>query len=153
MRVIVSRNEEYQGSTIGEMTVDGAHICYTLEDGYQEKKVYGETRIPAGIYELELQTVGRFHERYSRVTWLPEGMHRGMIHVKDVPGFTGILMHTGNTKLNTDGCLLVGKGFSKHDDGFFLERSRDAYKIAYPVIADQLSAGERVYIEYQDNDR
>ena len=33
-------------------------LAYTLEDEYREEKVYGETRIPNGTYELGLRKVG-----------------------------------------------------------------------------------------------
>ena len=35
-------------------------------------------------------------------------MHKGMLWVRDVPGFEYILIHTGNTDEHTSGCLIVG---------------------------------------------
>ena len=35
-------------------------------------------------------------------------MHKGMLWVRDIPGFEYILIHTGNTDEHTSGCLLVG---------------------------------------------
>jgi len=150
MKLIVSRNEEHEGSTIGVMTNDGEHLCYTLEDGHQEEKIPGETRIPQGTYDIDLRTFGGFDKRYSKRYG---EMHKGMLEVLDVPGFTNILIHTGNDKSHTRGCTLVGSSYSKMDDGFFVTASRNAYKAIYPEIAEKLLAGERVTIEYQDNDR
>ena len=78
-------------------------LAYTLEDEQRDVKVWGETRIPAGTYKLELRTEGGFHTRYSGKYG---AMHKGMIHVQDVPGFEYILWHTGNTDEHTAGCLI-----------------------------------------------
>lgn len=150
MELIVSRNEEHEGSTIGVMTKDGEHLCYTLEDGYQEEKIHGETRIPKGTYEIKFRTEGGFHARYSKRYG---EMHKGMLEVCNVPDFTYILIHTGNDKSHTRGCTLVGTSYSKGDNGFFVSSSRNAYKAIYPEIAEHLLNGDRVTIEYQDNDR
>jgi len=150
IKLIISRNEEHEGSTVGIMTSDGEHLCYTLEDGYQEEKIPGETRIPKGTYDLKLRTFGGYHGRYSKRYG---EMHKGMLEVLDVPGFTDILIHTGNDKTHTRGCTLVGSSYAKNPDGFFVTASRKAYKSVYPDIAERLLAGERVTIEYQDNDR
>jgi hypothetical protein len=58
-------------------------LCYTLEDEARVLKVRGETRIPAGTYKIELRKEGGFHERYTKKY---PGIHRGMLHITDVPG-------------------------------------------------------------------
>jgi hypothetical protein len=80
---------------------------------HRDVKVKGETRIPAGRYQVTLRTEGGFHSKYSEKYG---EMHKGMLWVRDVPGFEYILIHTGNTDEHTAGCLLVGntsdlKGF------------------------------------------
>ena len=122
-------------------------LAYTLEDEQRDVKVYGETRIPAGTYKLKLRTVGGFHTRYSGKYG---AMHKGMIHVQDVPGFEYILWHTGNTDEHTAGCLLVGEtqqDLDKGKDGF-IGGSGDAYKKLYLKVLPKLQAGEEVTIEY-----
>jgi hypothetical protein len=126
-------------------------LCYTLEDEQRDVKVWGETRIPAGRYQLELRTEGGFHNRYkSRYgDW-----HKGMIWVKDVPGFEYILWHTGNTDENTAGCLLLGNSQESNivkKDGF-VAASRDAYKFVYPRVVAAIQSGIRVNVEYIDYD-
>ena len=79
-------------------------LCYTLEDEYRKDKVKGETRIPAGTYDIILRKVGSFHTKYSEKF---KDMHKGMLWVKDVPNFEYILIHIGNTDEDTSGCLLV----------------------------------------------
>lgn len=82
-------------------------LCYTLEDQYNEPKVPGETRIPAGRYEIKLRTEGGMHKRYMERfhPW-----HGGMLWLQDVPGFTFIYIHVGNKDDDSEGCILVGDG-------------------------------------------
>ena len=126
-------------------------LCYTIEDEQRDVKVWGETRIPAGTYQLELRTEGGFHNRYkSRYgDW-----HKGMIWVKDVPGFEYILWHTGNTDESTAGCLILGNSQESNivkKDGF-VGSSRDAYKFVYPRVAAAIESGQEVEVTYIDYD-
>lgn len=124
-------------------------LCYTLEDEQRALKVKGETRIPAGTYKIELRKEGGFHARYDKKY---PGIHRGMLHVTDVPGFEYILIHTGNTDEHTAGCLIVGDSQENNlilRDGF-VGKSVNAYKRIYPSIAKALDQGEEVTIEYVD---
>lgn len=126
---------------------DGKHfLCYTLEDEHREEKVMHETRIPAGTYNITLRTVGGFHGRYTKKYG---DMHKGMLWVRDVPGFEYILIHTGNTDEHTSGCLIVG---NSSDRKGFIGSSVDAYKRIYPAIAEALERGEEVTITYEDYD-
>jgi len=126
-------------------------LCYTLEDEYRNDKVAGETRIPAGTYRITLRTTGGFHGRYVKKYG---NMHKGMLWVRDVPGFEYILIHTGNTDEHTAGCLLVGDSQQANfgsSDGF-IGSSGNAYKRIYPAIAKALEEGESVSITYVDFD-
>ena len=126
-------------------------LAYTLEDEARALKVRGETRVPAGIYKIELRKEGGFHERYTKKY---PGIHRGMLHVTDVPNFEYILIHTGNTDEHTAGCLLVADSQENNQllpDGF-IGKSVNAYKRIYPRIASAIANGEEVTITYQDYD-
>lgn len=126
-------------------------LCYTLEDEHRVLKVKGETRIPAGIYNIELRKEGGFHERYTKK--YPD-IHIGMLHIIDVPGFEFILIHTGNTDEHTSGCLILGDSQENNTiikDGF-VGKSVNAYRRIYPKIAKALKNGESVTIEYIDYD-
>ena len=126
-------------------------LAFTLEDQKQTQKVYGETRIPEGTYEIKLRTEGGFHQRYSAK--FPT-FHKGMLHLQDVPGFEYVLIHIGNTDDDTAGCLLVGEDAvgNQRTEGKIL-KSTSAYKRVYGHVAAALAAGERVYITYTDFER
>ena len=123
-------------------------LCFTLEDEHRDVKVRSETRIPAGTYKLELRKVGGFHGRYASKYG---SMHKGMIHVQDVPGFEYILWHTGNNDKHTAGCLLLGDTSQQNitKEGF-IGSSTVAYKRVYPLIASAIESGEEVKVEYID---
>lgn len=85
--------------TLGRLYYQGVFVCDTLEDKYRdlatEKKVQNETAIPSGFYQLRLS----YSPRFKRI--LPE--------ILNVPQFTGIRIHNGNTPKDTSGCILVGE--------------------------------------------
>ena len=138
MIVTVQRLYANAEETIGVLYIDGVFHCYTLEDEQRTKKVYGETRIPAGDYDCELRVEGSHHARYSKKF---PGFHRGMIHLLHVPNFKWILYHIGNTDDDTAGCILCGEypmpyiGLGKR---WKLVNSTIAYKETYPIIANRL---------------
>ena len=155
MKLKVLRFSSQKDSTSGLLFLDGdlglEFLCYTLEDEERALKVRGETRVPAGTYEIKLRTEGGFHGRYTKRF---AGMHKGMLHVINVPNFKWILIHTGNTDEHTAGCLLVGDAQENNKiikDGF-VGKSTNAYKRIYPPIAKALEKGEKVTIEYIDLD-
>jgi hypothetical protein len=126
-------------------------LAYTLEDEYREEKEMHETRIPAGTYNVTLRTEGGFHQRYVAKYG---DMHKGMLWVRDVPGFEYILIHTGNTDEHTSGCLLLGDTQTNNqikEDGF-IGSSVQAYKRVYPQIAKVLEEKGTVNIKYTDFD-
>lgn len=57
-------------------------------------KVQDETAIPAGSYKMRISK----SPRLGRL--LPE--------ILDVPGFSGIRIHKGNTAADSSGCLIIG---------------------------------------------
>ena len=126
-------------------------LAYTLEDEYREDKEMHETRIPAGTYSITLRTVGGFHAKYTEKYG---DMHKGMLWVRNVPGFEYILIHTGNTDEHTSGCLLVGDTQTNNQtkkDGF-VGSSVNNYKRIYPPIAKTLEDGGTVTITYTNFD-
>lgn len=94
--VRIAKRENY---TIGKLYVEGEYFCDTLEDRVRdlsvEKKIPGETAIPAGKYDLIVSMSPRFKRELPRLL--------------NVPYFEGILIHRGNTEKDTSGCILVGE--------------------------------------------
>lgn len=122
--------------TLGQLLVNGEHECWTLEDVVRPngEKVFGETAIPYGRYRV----VVTFSNRFQRELPL----------LLDVPGFTGIRIHPGNTTANTDGCLLVGTTHT----GTAVQNSRVAFNKLFPQIQDAIRRGEEVWITYSSGD-
>lgn len=120
--------------TIGKLYIDGVDMCYTLEDIVREEKVYGETAIPAGRYRVDITWSNRFQ--------------RDLPLLVDVPNFTGVRIHPGNTDKDTHGCILVGTHVSPNGDA--ITESRAAFDRVFSEIRDAIEQGEEVWIEVQD---
>jgi len=147
MKLQVIRTQFGTDATNGLLFIDGIFECYTLEDQYQAVKVMHETCIPEGTYDIKFRKTGGFHAKYSERY---KNSHYGMLHIQDVPNFTYILIHTGNTDEHTSGCLIVGEtqqDLEVSKDGF-IGSSSVAYKKMYAKVAGQLLQGKDVTIEY-----
>ena len=103
-------------STIGELSIDGKFICYTLEDKVRDKKIQNVTAIPYGKYEIAVTFSNRFKQ------YMPL--------LLNVPGFEGVRIHSGNKSTDTEGCILVG-GTRSLD---FIGKSRVTYKALFDKI-------------------
>lgn len=142
MKINLIRTQFGNDATNGLLFIDEVFECFTLEDQYQDKKVFGETCIPEGTYPVEFRKEGGFHNRYST----KYDFHKGMLEIKDIPNFKWVLFHLGNTDENTAGCVLVGDTQQDLDvskDGF-IGSSGNAYKKFYPKVATALEKGESV---------
>lgn len=131
--IILQRRTTNDACTIGKLSVFGETV-WTLEDPRREHKVWGETRIPAGRYKLELRNEGGMTQRYA--ARFPN-MHRGMLWLRHVPMFEWVYIHIGNTARDTEGCILVGLG--RDDDR--IVSSRVAYEKIYPPIMEAIQDG------------
>ena len=149
MIITVDRIQSDEDATISKLDVDGRFVCFGLEDEFRADKIAGETRIPAGRYDVGVRAEGGFHARYSQRF---ADMHRGMLHVRDVPGFEFILIHVGNTDENTAGCLLVGTGAMARAGDMSIQSSVEAYKRLYSKVIEAAKEGD-LEIEYLDRDR
>src|SRR5712691_769729 len=103
MTLRLERGPVQADGTFGHLVVDGAPFCETLENPPGKDK----GPVPAGRYDVTLT----FSERFQRKLPL----------LADVPGFTGVRLHPGNTEADTTGCILLGRwsGYSRT-----LEQSR-----------------------------
>ena len=154
MKLEVIRFSSEKDSTSGllfDVTGKRKFLCYTLEDEYRTKKVMQETRIPAGTYEIKYRKEGGHHKKYTQR--YPD-IHRGMLHVTNVPNFKWILIHVGNTDEHTAGCLLLGDTQENNQikTNGFIGKSSQAYVRVYDYVARALDMGEKVTITYYDFD-
>ena len=135
MEMTVRRVVATSKSTIGDLTIlGGSFHCYTLEDVVRTgPKVWGETAIPAGRYEVIVNFSARFR--------------RPMPLLLAVPGFEGIRIHDGNDAADTDGCILVGQ--TKGPQADWIGSSVAAFNGLFPLIATACHGG-KVFITIQD---
>lgn len=147
MQLKVIRHQFGTDATCGILYINGVFECYTLEDQYQEVKQMHETCIDDGLYEIKFKKWGGFHNKYKERYGAD---HYGMLHIQNVPNFSDILIHTGNTDEHTSGCLLLGETQQDLDMGKdgFIGSSKNAYLKAYKKIARELLIGTKVTIEY-----
>lgn len=130
MQLLLEREPSAAGCTLGRLYVDGKHECFTLEDAVCiGPKVPGQTAIPAGRYRVTITLSNRFQ--------------RMLPLVEDVPNFTGIRIHPGNTAADTDGCILVGQGRAVDS----VTGSRLAMAALQPKIAGAEVRNEEVWME------
>ncbi len=109
--LLLTRDVFNPEETLGSLWIDGKLFGYTCEDKdrYLEcggAKIYGSTAIPRGRYRLSVTLSNRFKKL------LP------ILH--DVPQFSGVRIHAGNTHKDTEGCILLGQ--ERTDDGVRLCR-------------------------------
>lgn len=95
-------------TTFGELTCNGIHVGYTLEDQVRldGSYVYSKTAIPTGKYKLITSWSNRFKREMIQVVNLPKGLIQFGKRPIDI---CGIRVHGGNTNADTEGCILVGK--------------------------------------------
>lgn len=127
-------NRIFLGSsaTIGELLINDKHLCDTLEDRVRPEgeKVYGKTAIPEGTYEVKLTHSPRFKKI------LPE--------ILNVPNFSGIRIHTGNSSKDTEGCILVGTWDGEKED--WVGNSRIAFDELMTLLEEATNNKEKVTI-------
>lgn len=119
-------------ATIGELLINDKHLCDTLEDRVRPEgeKVYGKTAIPEGKYEIELTHSPRFKKI------LPE--------ILNVPNFSGIRIHTGNSSKDTEGCIIVGTWDGEKED--WVGNSRIAFDELMALLEEATNNKEKVTI-------
>lgn len=130
-------------STGSQLIVDKRPFCFTIEDGYRQKKIKHETRIPAGRYRIVARKAGSFFQKYAR-----QFGHKFVPMLLDVPGFDYILIHIGNTVRDTSGCLLVNRFIGLGTDGHYTGTdSTSVYKLLYSLMEKALERDEEIWIE------
>ena len=92
MKLKLVRVSEYKDATLGVLCLDARPMFVTLEDRWFDNERLISC-IPAGKYKIRLHDSPKFDRVYQ---------------VCDVPERSHILIHAGNTKEDTHGCILLG---------------------------------------------
>jgi hypothetical protein len=137
MTLRLEREPSAHGATIGRLTIDGVFQCFILEDVIREDplrpvsawKVYGETAIPSGRYQIVITHSPTFKKKLPLLI--------------DVPGFSGVRIHSGNEAKHSHGCLLPGRTRGRA----FVGESRLAFEALHRAIAAALDSGDEAWIE------
>lgn len=151
MEILIKRRYKGDSYTIGTMYIDGERFCDTLEDkdrgldssmseaNIARYKVYGKTAIPTGTYRIDMST---FSQKFKNRSW---AKHYGGIvpRLVGVKGFSGVLIHPGNTPEDTLGCILVGENKIKGQ----LINSQATFRVLYSMLKSAKKKGENIQIE------
>jgi Family of unknown function (DUF5675) len=125
--------------TVGHVLVDGTDTgLYSLEDKYREVdgqavvawKVPNETAIPKG--------------RYSVVVDYSPHFGRDLPHILDVPGYTGVRIHPGNSDVDTEGCVLIGQNWAGAD---YIGDSRLGFGVLFNRVMAAVAVQDAITIE------
>lgn len=146
MKLELVRTYFSETATMGKMILNGVEFSDTLEDTARvlpkvcpyttkgkpcecKEKVYGNTCIPEGTYEVKMLPSKKFKEMMPCLV--------GVQH------FLGILIHAGRTVNHTDGCILVGY---RHLDTETLDRSDNLAFILKRAINQAFQRKEKITI-------
>lgn len=150
MKLQLKRIALRESYTIGRLFVDDMYVCDTLEDKVRdvnrngrfdngEVKIYGQTAIPYGTYDVTLKVKSPKFSLKPEYKWCNGYLPR----LLGVPHFDGILIHAGNTHRSTAGCVLVGRNTVVGR----LTESMATLKRLYGILSKPDTAGERIFIE------
>lgn len=105
------RVTEYNGATLGVLTIDESPEMMTLEDPWHlnERNI---SCIPEGRYTIVPHKSPKFGSTYL---------------VENVTERSHILIHAGNTAKDTSGCILVGLQFGELNNQPAVLASRSAF--------------------------
>lgn len=98
MKMKLKRIAYRSSYTIGRLFIDNEKFCDTLELPIEINGVRNARQkccIPAGTYKVIMKQSARFGKKLPLLL--------------DVPFRQGILIHSGNTSNDTEGCILVGE--------------------------------------------
>lgn len=127
--------------TIGSLYINNVYKCDTIEDidrglydtmtkeEIKSKKIYGQTAIPYGEYEVQ-------------VTYSPK-FKRDLPILLNVKGFDGIRIHRGNTQEDSSGCIIPGEN---KEVGKVLNSTKYELELV-SIIKNVNKLGEKVIIK------
>lgn len=128
MKLVLRRDVRTPSFTLGKLQC-GKYELFTCEDAIREVKIPSITAIPFGIYKVIVSFSQRFQKHLPLLL--------------DVPNFSGVRIHSGNTDKDTEGCILVGTTRGKGGVG----NSRYAMSLVMDEFEKARIANDNVFIE------
>lgn len=150
MKILVDRAWKKDAYTIGKVYIDGAFFSNSMEDKdrglksdmpisqIESRKIYGETAIPTGTYEVRMTYSRKFASR----AWAKP--YAGAVpEICAVPGFSGVRIHPLNKAEDSLGCI----GFGKNDTKGWISQSTAYYRtLLDKYILPAIKRGENIII-------
>lgn len=126
--------------TEGELYIDGKFFCHVVEDKVRAKaglwnrlvKVYAETAIPYGRYQVLVTWSNRFNRMLTAI-----------LNVKD---FEGVRIHNGTSAKSSAGCPIVS--YKKNGNGL-LVNERDSMNDLCKLVEEKQKT-EKIFISIID---
>jgi hypothetical protein len=151
MELLLERKYCKEKYTVGRLFIDGVFFSNTLEDKVRdlnkngkfdngEYKVYAETAIPYGEYEITLDVIS---PKFSKYQFYNEVCNGKLPRLLNVPNFEGVLIHCGSNANNSAGCILVGNNTIKGG----LTNSKETFKKLYSMLDNANKNKERIVIK------
>lgn len=151
MELLLDRKYCKEKYTVGRLFIDNVFFSNTLEDKVRdinkngkfdngEYKVYAETAIPYGEYEITLDVVS---PKFSKYQFYKEVCNGKLPRLLNVPNFEGVLIHCGSTANNSAGCILVGNNTIKGG----LTNSKETFKKLYSILDKANKNNEKITIK------
>lgn len=150
MQLTLERKWKKDAYTIGKLYVNGEFFSNTLEDKdrgltssmtleeINKKKIYGQTAIPSGTYEVKMTYSNRFNSR----AWGKK--YGGKVpELLNVKGFGGVRIHPFNRASESLGCIAVGKNSIT---GAVTNSTQYYYKLLDNFIIPAIKNGEKINI-------
>lgn len=160
MKLLLKRIAKKANYTIGKLYMqdrqngEWVRIADTIEDrdrGLDQNmteanitrlKVKHQTAIPTGTYEVQMDIVsGTFSKKANYMAFCGGRVPR----LKNVKGFSGILIHSGTDQDSSSGCIIVGENKIPGK----VINSWATYKRVYSLLKAAHNRGERITLTIQ----
>lgn len=153
MEVRVRRIALKDTYTIGKMYINGTYFCDVLEDKVRdlnkngefdngEVKIANHTAIPYGTYEITMDVRSTKFSDFEKYPWAKE--YDGYLpRLTNVPLFVGVLLHVGNSDVDSSGCLLVGENKVV---GKVINSTITFRRLMNEYLVPAKNRGEKIYI-------
>lgn len=144
----IAKKDKY---TIGKLYINGVYFCDTIEDkdrGFtqntplseiKKKKVYAQTAIPSGTYDITMKVKS---PSFSKKAYYKSFCDGYLPRLKNVPGFDGILIHRGSDQNSSAGCIIVGYNTIVGK----VTNSQKAFESLYAELKEVSNKGEHISI-------